>query len=90
MIFVSDSLGLKETMLISLEVFSDSKYPALKEWAQSIPTDAGQSSFELTPELEERLRSCINEFKKTKTYFWLREDFKNIVYDVELQLNKKA
>jgi len=92
MIYISDSLGFKEAILISLEVFSDSKYFPLKEWVQSIPNKVGLSisSFELTPDLEESIRSCISEFKKTKAYFWLREDFKNILYDVEIQLNKKV
>ncbi|EKN66464.1 hypothetical protein BABA_15182 [Neobacillus bataviensis LMG 21833] len=90
MIHVSSFVRFKEAMCISLEVSSDGKYFPLKEWVQSIPNDAGLSSFELTPELEESVRSCIDEFKKTKTYFWLREDFKTILYDVELQLNKKA
>jgi len=90
MIYVSDSIRFKEAVSIALEVFSDRKYFPLKEWVQSIPNNVGLNRFELTTELEESIRSCISEFKKTKAYFWLREDFKNILYDVEIQLNKKV
>ncbi|WHY91255.1 hypothetical protein QNK12_27055 [Neobacillus cucumis] len=89
MFYLKDPICFKESILISLEVVSDNNYMPVKSFAQSIPSILKDSRFDTSPELEECIVSCINEFKKTKTYIWLREDFKNILIDVEEQLNKK-
>lgn len=88
MLFVKDPLCFKASISISLEVLS--QYDSLlREFVESIPNSVGRVRLETSPEVEESLKSCLNEFKKTKTYYWLREDFKNTLYDIEIQLNKK-
>ncbi|MDQ6600378.1 hypothetical protein [Bacillus salipaludis] len=90
MFYLKDPLCFKESILISLEVVSENNYLPVKNFAQSIPSVVKDGRFDTPQELEECIVSCINEFKKTKTYIWLREDFKNILIDVEGQLNKKV
>jgi hypothetical protein len=87
LIYILDPISLKESILITLEVYSNNR---LKEWAKSIPSVVGRTCIEVPRELEESLISCIEEFKKTKTYLYLREDFKNSLYNIELQLKNKA
>lgn len=86
LIYLKDPLCFKESILVSLEVFSDNRNTQLKEWAKSIPNTISRKNFEIPKEIEESLKACLNEFKKTKTYFWLREDFKNSLYDIETQI----
>jgi hypothetical protein len=89
MLFVKDPLCLKASISISLEVLSHYDISLLREFVQSIPSSVGRVRLETSQEVEDSLKSCMNEFKETKTYHWLREDFKNALYDIELQLNKK-
>ncbi|MEH7180565.1 hypothetical protein [Neobacillus vireti] len=87
MLYVSDPLCFKESMLISLEALSG--YGFLRGFIESIPSTNTKVSIETTKEIEDQVKSCIKEFKGTKTYFWLREDFKNILYDIEIQAMDK-
>ena len=89
MLFVKDPLCFKASISISLETLPNYNNSLLREFVESIPSSVGRVRLETTPEVEERLKSCMNEFKETKTYHWLREDFKNALYDIEIQLNKK-
>jgi hypothetical protein len=89
MLFVKDPLCFKASISISLEALSHYDNGPLREFVESIPSSVGRVRLETTPEVEESLKSCMNEFKETKTYHWLREDFKNALYDIEIQLNKK-
>lgn len=88
MLYIKDPLCFKESILISLEALSDANYDLLKEFVQTIDNSAGVVKLDTTVEVEESLSRCIKEFKEKKTYFWLREDFKNSLYDTELQVNK--
>lgn len=89
MLYLKDSLSAKESISILLEVLSNDRvYDQLKEFVDSIPSAVGQINMDTTKEFEASLKNCINEFMKTKTYFWLREDFKNSLYDIEIQINK--
>jgi hypothetical protein len=89
MLFVKDPLCFKASISISLEALPLYDNGLLREFVESIPSSVGRVRLETSPEVEERLISCLNEFKETKTYHWLREDFKNALYDIEIQLNKK-
>ncbi|MFJ5759284.1 hypothetical protein ACIQAA_09175 [Neobacillus sp. NPDC093182] len=89
MLFIKDPLCFKAAISVSLEVLSHYDKGLLREFVESIPSSVGRVRLETLPEVEESLKSCLNEFKKTKTYYWLREDFKNALYDIEIQLNKK-
>jgi hypothetical protein len=89
MLFVKDPLCFKASISISLEALPHFGNSLLREFVESIPSSVGRVRLEASPEVEERLKSCLNEFKQTKTYHWLREDFKNALYDIEIQLNKK-
>jgi hypothetical protein len=89
LLYLKDPLCFKEFISISLEVLPHNKYHNLKEFVQSIPSTVGLTKVDAPKEIEECINSCISEFKNTKTYFWLREDFKNALYDIEIQLNKK-
>lgn len=89
MLYLKDPLSVKESISILLEVLSNDRvYDQLKEFVDSIPSAVGQISMETTKEFEASLKNCIHEFMNTKTYFWLREDFKNSLYDIEIQINK--
>lgn len=89
MLYLNDPISFKESMLVSLEILCEKKYPQLKDYIKSIPSAVGRISLEPSPEIAESLKNCIAHFKQTKTYFWLREDFKNSIYDIEIQLNKR-
>jgi hypothetical protein len=89
MLFIKDPLCFKASISISLEVLSHYDNGLLREFVESIPSTVGRARLETSPEVEGSLRRCMSEFKKTKTYHWLREDFKNALYDIEIQLNKK-
>jgi hypothetical protein len=89
MLFIKDPLCFKASISISLEVLSQYDNGLLREYVESIPGTVERVRMETSTEVEERLKSCVNEFKKTQTYHWLREDFKNALYDIEIQLNKK-
>ena len=91
MIYLNDPLSFKEAFLISLEVLSNDKYVKLKEFIESIPSTINQMNLAISKEMETSLKSCISEVKKTKTYYWLREDFKNVINEIERQqYNKKV
>ncbi|MFB3164808.1 hypothetical protein ABLO26_25955 [Neobacillus sp. 179-J 1A1 HS] len=89
MLYIKDPLSFKSAIFISLEVLSNYDNGLLREFVASIPSTVGRVRLETSMEVEASLTSCINEFKETKTYHWLREDFKNALYDIEIQLNKK-
>jgi hypothetical protein len=89
LLYVKDPLCFKAAISISLEVLSDFDDGILREFVDSIPSTVGRLSLEAAPEVEERLRNCLVQLKETKTYHWLREDFKNALYNIEIQLNKK-
>ncbi|WHY00434.1 hypothetical protein [Neobacillus sp. DY30] len=89
MLYVKDLLSFKSAISISLEVLSNYDNGLLREFLATIPSTVGRARLETTMEIEESLKSCMKEFKQTKTYHWLREDFKNALYDIEIQLNKK-
>lgn len=90
MLYLKDPLRVKESISVLLEALSrDRAHDQLKEFVDSIPSVVGQISMDTSKEFEVSLKNCINEFRKTKTYFWLREDFKNSLYDIEIQINKK-
>jgi hypothetical protein len=86
-LYVSDPLCFKESILISLEALSDSEYNHLKEFVEVVPSSVGRMSLDTSKEVKEELKRCINNFKETKTYHYLREDFKNSLFDIELQVN---
>lgn len=89
MLFVKDSLCFKASISISLEALPHYDNGLLREFVESIPSSVGRLRLVASPEVEEQLINCMNEFKETKTYLWLREDFKNALYDITIQLNKK-
>lgn len=89
LINIKDPLCFKESMSIALEALSNNKYDQLREFVALIPNKVGRISLDTSKEIENRLKRCINDFKVTKSYFWLREDFKNSLYDIEIQVNKK-
>jgi hypothetical protein len=86
-LYVSDPLSFKESMLISLEALSEYEY--LREFIETIPSSVSVLKLNPSRDVAEGIKSCLEEFKTTKTYFWLREDFKNTLYDIEIQLNKR-
>jgi hypothetical protein len=88
-LYVKDPLCFKAAITISLEVLSEFDDVPLREFVDSISSTVGGLRLEASPEVEKRLRNCIEKIKETKTYHWLREDFKNALYDIEIQLNKK-
>jgi hypothetical protein len=88
MLYVKDPLCFKASISISLEVLSQYDSDLLRGFVESIPSTVGKISLETSPEMEECLNSCLGKFKETKTYHWLREDFKNALYDIEIQLIK--
>ncbi|WP_307193412.1 hypothetical protein [Neobacillus niacini] len=90
MLYVKDPLCFKASIDISLEVLSEIDDGLLREFVDSIPSSVSWVSLETTSEVEESLKCCLVKFKETKTYHWLREDFKNALYDIEIQLNKKV
>jgi hypothetical protein len=89
MLYVKDPLCFKASISISLEVLSEFNHGLLRDFVNTIPSKVGRVVLEAPSEVEEQLRRCILQFKETKTYHWLREDFKNALYDIEIQLNKK-
>ncbi|WP_144550553.1 hypothetical protein [Bacillus sp. X1(2014)] len=89
MVYLKDPVSIKEALSVALEVLPDNKYNQLKESVAWIPIIVGRTKWEIPEELKEDLIHCIKEFKQSKTYFWLREDFKNALYDMEIQLDRK-
>lgn len=89
LLYLKDPLCFKEFLSISLEVLPQVRYNHLNEFVHRIPGTVEPMSLDTSREIDDSINSCIEEFKTTKTYFWLREDFKNAVYDIEIQLNKK-
>lgn len=90
MLYVKDPLCFKASISISIEVLSEFNHGLLQKFIDTIPSKVGRVVVEALPEVEEQLRRCIHQFKETKTYHWIREDFKNALYDIEIQLNKKV
>ncbi|MEH7274099.1 hypothetical protein, partial [Neobacillus vireti] len=84
MLYISDPLSFKESILISLEVLPE--YGELRGFAETIPKIVGSIRLDTSMEMENKIGCCIKKFKETKTYFWLREDFKNSLYDIEIQV----
>jgi hypothetical protein len=89
MLFVKDPLCFKASISIFLETLPHYDNSLLREFVESIPSSVGRVRLEASPEVGESLKNCMVEFKMTKTYHWLREDFKNALYDIEIQLNKR-
>ncbi|PEQ82697.1 hypothetical protein CN481_24640 [Bacillus sp. AFS006103] len=89
MVYFKDPVCVKEALLVALEVLPENKNNQLKELVAFIPSTVERTHFEIPIGMIDDFKSCIIEFKKTKTYLWLREDFKNALYDMEIQLNKK-
>jgi hypothetical protein len=88
LLYIKDPLCFKESIFIALEALANNKYVHLEEHVGSITS--GRVSFDFSNEVEESFKECISEFKETKTFFWLREDFKKVLYDIEIQLNKRV
>jgi hypothetical protein len=90
MLYIKDPLCFKESITISLEVFSGSgEFEFLQDFIGKMPSTVSAINFDISMEIEKDLLRCIYKFKETKTFYYLREDFKNILYDIEIQLNKK-
>jgi hypothetical protein len=91
MLHIKDPLCFKESISISLEALSSiSEFNHLREFVGTVPSTVSRTSVDTSKEIGESLLRCIDNFKKTKTYHYLREDFKNALYDIEIQLNKKV
>ncbi|MDQ0974586.1 hypothetical protein QFZ31_004464 [Neobacillus niacini] len=91
MIHLKDPLCFKESITISLEALSGMGiYEHLRDIVDTIPSTVNRMCLGTSRDIEESLGSCIDKFKETKTYHYLREDFKNALYDIEIQLNKKV
>lgn len=90
MLYIKDPLCFKESITISLEVLSGGgDYEALQGFIGKIPSTVSTINLDIPMEIEVALLHCIDKFKETRTYYYLREDFKNALYDIEIQLNKK-
>ncbi|MEH6958014.1 hypothetical protein [Neobacillus drentensis] len=89
MVYLKDPVCVKQALLVALEVLPENKYSQLKQIVAFIPNTVGRTNWEVPKKLRERVLSFITEFKQMKTYLWLREDFKNALYDLEIQLNRK-
>jgi hypothetical protein len=85
MLHIKNPSSLKDSLTVALEVSCKDQYSELREFAQSIPYTVEYMSLDVSNEIKDVLKECISNFKKTKTYFWLREDLKNVLSDVELQ-----
>ena len=90
LVYLKDPVCVKEALYVALEVLPGNKYSQLKQIVAVIPSTVGRTNWEVPKELKLNIFSCITEFKQMKTYLWLREDFKNALYDLEIQLNRKV
>lgn len=80
---VKDVYALKESLKVAHEVtYSDLSYfqnEAIKSFTKNITSD--NPIVLLYPGLKEDLIICLNIFKTSRTWHWLKEDFKNAVND---------
>ncbi len=89
LVYLKDPICVKQALLVALEVLPQNKNNHLNELVTFIPSTVSRTNWEVPKELREMVLSFITEFKQMKTYLWLREDFKNALYDLEIQLNRK-
>jgi hypothetical protein len=85
MLHIKNPSNLKDTLTVALEVSCKDQYRELRKFAQSIPYTVEYMQLDVSNEIKGMLKECIRNFKKTRTYFWLREDLKNVISDVEFQ-----
>lgn len=87
---VRDIYALKESLKVAHEVtYSDLSFfqnEAIKCFTKDISSD--NSMMQLSPGLKEDLIICLNIFKTSRTWHWLKEDFKVSIEDFLYILNK--
>ncbi|WP_246942791.1 hypothetical protein [Bacillus pinisoli] len=86
---IRDNTVLKETLKIALEVTTTDlslvQIELLKRLANRISLD---SELQITMEEVNNLKICLNIFKTSRTWYWLREDFKIGINDSLYFLSK--
>jgi len=88
---ITNPFTFKESLLVAVEV-TDSFLNHLQigqiyEIINKVPNSLPDVTITLSSTLTFALKSCIQSFKQTATYNWLREDFKEAITDIEQQLN---
>ncbi|WP_342515532.1 hypothetical protein [Sutcliffiella sp. FSL R7-0096] len=87
---VRDVYALKESLKVAHEVtYSDLSFfqnQAIRSFTKNISSD--NIKMKLSPSLRKDLILCLNIFKSSRTWHWLKEDFKNAVDDFIYILNK--
>ncbi|WP_404347879.1 hypothetical protein LG311_19020 [Sutcliffiella horikoshii] len=80
---VKDVYALKESLKVAHEVtYSDLSFfqnEAIRSFTKNITSDS--PIVLIYPNLKEDLIICLNIFKTSRTWHWLKEDFKNAVND---------
>ena len=79
----------KTFMEIALEVTFSILDPVthenLKRLLNRVPNNLSSETLTTSMEENKQLKECINAFKQSKTYYWVREDFLQELKDIERQ-----
>ena len=86
MVYINNLSNFKDSMDIVSEVMDDSAQGTFHTISNELSNALDTISLNLTSEQKQELYNAIKEFKETKTYYYLREDLKNSLLDLESQL----
>ena len=88
-IVIPSPCRFKTFMEIALEVTFSKLDPVthenLKRLLNRVPNNLSSETLATSTEENKQLKECINAFKQSKTYYWVREDFLQEIRDIERQ-----
>lgn len=87
MVYINNVSNFKDSIDIVSEVMDDSTQGTFQSISNDLSNALDNLSLNLTSEQKQDLYNSIKAFKETKTYYYLREDLKNSLLDLESQLN---
>ncbi|MGN7299113.1 hypothetical protein [Ferdinandcohnia sp. SAFN-114] len=90
MVYINNASNFKDSMDIVLEVMEGTEQEAFQSISNELThslSNLSQNGFaiNLSQTEKQELYNCLQSFKETKTYYYLREDLKNSLIDLEIQ-----
>jgi hypothetical protein len=90
---MKNPFALRESLKIAVEVsyplLVPTPHKSLNSIINRIPNILNESSIQLSKSEMNLLRTCLERFRNTNTFRWVRPDFIEAVIDAEKQLKKE-
>ncbi|WP_453993258.1 hypothetical protein [Bacillus nitroreducens] len=87
MVYINNVSNFKDSIDIVSEVMEDTSQGTFHLISNELSNGLDNLSLNITSEQKQELSNALKAFKETKTYYYLREDLKNSLLDLESQLS---